>query len=472
MRSPVLNQRERAEIPAGTRFGRYTIIRRLAMGGMAEVYLGRAEGIRGFRRAVALKLVLPHLAGDERFIALFEHEAKIAALLDHPNIIQIYELGRERGDTYIAMEYVHGHTLRTVLGRAHGPLPLSAALTIVMAICRALHHAHTALGPDGCRMGIVHRDVSPSNVMIRPDGQVKVVDFGIAKAMAQTSMTATGTVKGKAGYMSPEQCRGSKLDHRSDIFNLGILLYETTTGRRAFGGTNVFEVMSRINDGRYMPPSEVVPGYPAALEGVIAQALCTDPTGRPASALELHQRIEEVARACSIHLSELELAAWMEAHVPAPAPLDLDVEPVTEESTRVRRWGWASRVGLVGVLSVIAGAYGLSALATHDDEPASDPLPDPLPTANDATPQSSPTPVVQAGAPEPAGPTERVDAPETVERDASTEPAKASSAADAASSAAPAAARSKGSKRKSRRGASKPPADAKREPLFPWMEGG
>ncbi|MEM9455064.1 MAG: protein kinase [Myxococcota bacterium] len=462
----VTSQADRAELPAGARFGRYAVVRRLATGGMAEVYLGRAEGIHGFRRAVALKLVLPHLAGDEQFVNLFVHEAKIAAHLGHPNIIQIFELGRERGDVFIAMEYVHGHTLRHVLARARGPLPLDCALFVVLSTCNALHHAHTAVGNDGRPLRIVHRDVSPSNVMVRPDGQIKVVDFGIAKAMTGSAMTQTGTVKGKTGYMSPEQCRGEPLDQRSDIFNLGIMLYETTTGRRAFGGSNLFEAMNRINEGRYRPPAEIVEGYPPELATIVSQALAHDPAERPANALVLRERLEAFAQDHGLAPSELALAAWLRQHVGAPPPLDLEIDlPSATSGLRggLRRWGLA----LAGVISTAAVVVAASSFASGDDSSAptasapESPAPPREPTspdveAEDTNETVATSPVAPPLPREPTSTPARKDPPAR-RRTKPTRPRRSSSSS---------------SKKGRSGGRPKASTKGKRDPLFPWMNEG
>ncbi|MCA9704472.1 MAG: serine/threonine protein kinase, partial [Myxococcales bacterium] len=301
-------------LPPGTRMGRYTLLHRLAVGGMAELYVARQGGIEGFEKIVALKRVLTHLAGDPQFVEMFLDEARFAASLDHPNIAHVTDIGEEDGEYFFAMEYVHGANLLEVLRRSdHVPLPLDCALAIVVGVAAALHHAHEQLGPDGRPLGLVHRDVSPSNVMISHNGAVKLTDFGIARAAARTSVTAQGQTKGKAGYMSPEQCRGDRLDRRSDVFALGILLYEVTTGVRAFYAPNDFAILGRIARADYIPPQEIDEHFPEALARIIARALAKEPEDRHPTAEAVQIELEEVAREQGLRLSTVELSRHMKA---------------------------------------------------------------------------------------------------------------------------------------------------------------
>lgn len=311
------------ELPEGTRLGRYTLRRRIGRGGMAELYLAQVTGIEGFEKLVAIKLVLPHVADEPQFVEMFLDEARLAARLDHPNIVQVLDLGVADGEHFMAMEYVHGHDVRQLLASAveHGGLPLGCALTIVSEACAGLHHAHELADDQGRPLGVVHRDVSPSNIIVRHDGGVKVVDFGIAKAANRSNVTRTGALKGKAGYMSPEQCRGGTIDRRSDIFGLGILLFETTTCVRLFFGDNDFAVMNRIIDCDHELPGALVPGYPPALAAIVARALAKDPSNRHPTALELRRALEDFAHAHGVRLSTADLAAHMRTlfgEVPSP----------------------------------------------------------------------------------------------------------------------------------------------------------
>jgi serine/threonine protein kinase len=297
----------------GTRIGRYTIVRRLASGGMAELYLARVEGLRGFEKLVALKLVLPHLADDPEFVSMFLDEARLAATLDHPNVVHVIDVGRFGRDHFFAMEYVHGEDLRSVVRRAEaqGGVPLGCALAIVSGVAAGLHHAHERRGPDGLTLGLVHRDVSPSNVIVTYDGAVKVVDFGIARVGAQSKATRLGVVKGKAGYMSPEQCRGEPVDRRSDVFGLGILLWELTLGRRLFSGEHDYAAMSKIVFGLVPHPREVLADYPEALADVVMRALQRDADKRQPSALAFALELEAFAHAAHLRVTTSALAEYM-----------------------------------------------------------------------------------------------------------------------------------------------------------------
>ena len=215
--------------------GDYVVLKRVAIGGMAEIFLARREGMGGFDRLVVLKRILPEYAHDPEFVRMFLNEARIAATLHHSNIVQVHGIGEEHGQVFFAMEFLHGEDLSRVLSRANQigrPPQLDGVLTIASAVCAGLHYAHERTGPDGTSLGIVHRDVSPHNVFVTYDGSIKLLDFGIAKASTSFGKTRTGVLKGKVAYMSPEQAYSQPVDRRSDIFCMGILLWELTTGRR------------------------------------------------------------------------------------------------------------------------------------------------------------------------------------------------------------------------------------------------
>jgi len=298
----------------GTRLGKHEIIRRLAVGGMAELYLARAIGIEGFEKLVVIKRVHPHLASDADFIRMFLNEAKLAAALDHPNVTQVMDIGVADGEHYFTMEYLHGADLRELLQRSssEGGLPLECGLEIVLGVARGLHHAHERCGPNGRPLGLVHRDVSPSNVFVTYEGGVKVVDFGIAKAGALTMQTRAGTLKGKIGYMSPEQCRGDAVDRRSDVFALGILLYEITTGRRLYFADSHYAILNKIIEGRFTLPCEVDPEYPAELEAIVRRALDTDPDERFPTAEAFQAALEDFVHEARIRCSTSVLARYVE----------------------------------------------------------------------------------------------------------------------------------------------------------------
>ncbi|NVB78028.1 MAG: serine/threonine protein kinase [Kofleriaceae bacterium] len=270
----------------------------LATGGMAQIYLARQTGLGAFERHVVLKTILRERATDQRFVTMFLDEAKLAATLNHQNIAQVYEVDQADGAYFMAMEYVHGENARAILEttlRRGWTIPLELAVMIVSGAAAGLHHAHERRGKNGQPLNIVHRDVSPANVMVGYDGSVKVLDFGIAKAEERATKTVGGTIKGKYGYMSPEQCKGKPIDRRSDIFALGICLYEMTTLRRAFKGNDDFETMKRIVAGDVILPSVAVPGYPRELEAIVLTAMANDPNARFQTGQEMIEALDAFA---------------------------------------------------------------------------------------------------------------------------------------------------------------------------------
>jgi len=385
-----------AYLSPGTKLGRYELRRMLAVGGMAEIHLARATGIEGFQKLVVLKRILPHLAGDPEFIRLFLDEARLAATLHHPNVVEVFDIGSHEGSYFFTMEYVRGQDLGSVIATARKReegLELENALAIVIGVAEGLHHAHEMQDADGLPLGLVHRDVSPSNIMITYAGAVKICDFGIAKAVARQART-DGTVKGKVSYMSPEQCRGEALDRRSDVFAIGVVLYELTLGKRLFRGANELEVMKQVTERPIPLPTSLSAEYPLALEEIVMKALERDPDKRYASAQELQLALEGFARDERLLISSALLAKWMtvlfpeeaaakperDDHTPLPAPAaaSLAVTP-TDPPPR-------SRAKLVGVLAGVALAGGLAyAVATRrGDEP----------TRNEPAVTTTPTPAM------------------------------------------------------------------------------
>jgi len=326
-------------LPPGTRIGRYTLVRRVAMGGMAEVYLAQLRGAERFAKLVALKLILPQFAGDPEFARMFLDEARLASRLQHPNVTAVLDFGEYQGEHFITMEFVHGRHLLELM-RAHRGRPLArdVALTIVSGVAAGLHHMHELRDHDGSPLGLVHRDVSPSNVLLSYEGAVKLTDFGIAKAVEHTSATRTGAFKGKVGYASPEQCRGEPIDRRSDLFALGILLYETTLGARAFSGPNEFAVLGRVARADYVPPSQIDPDYPPALAEIVAKALAVDPADRFATAALLADALDGYAHAQHWRLAPARVVEAMTTHFGETPPITSADEAswlATDPSTRV-----------------------------------------------------------------------------------------------------------------------------------------
>ena len=303
---------------APARFGKYVVTRHLADGGMAEVYLARASGIEGFEKNVVIKRLKPKLAESPWATELFLQEARIAATLDHPQIAHVHDVGAEGGSYFLAMELVRGQDLRMMLrvARRRGHrFPVEAAVRIVAELCGALHYAHEKCDAVGAPLGLVHRDVSPSNVLVSYDGGVKLCDFGIAEVTARSD-SSKRTRAGKLSYMSPEQCRGDQLDRRSDIFVLAIVLYELTTLSKLFKGGSERAVMQQVVAGRVSPPSEVCPGYPAELERIVMKGLAVEPASRYATAQEMMLELEAFGREHRLATSSHCLARLMDELFP------------------------------------------------------------------------------------------------------------------------------------------------------------
>lgn len=299
---------------APLRIGRYEVLNHLATGGMAQIYLARQTGLGEFERYVVLKTILRERARDQRFITMFLDEAKLAATLNHQNIAQVYEVDQADGAYFMAMEYVHGENARAILEttlKRGWTIPLELALMMMTGAAAGLHHAHERKGKQGQPLNIVHRDVSPANIMVGYDGSVKVLDFGIAKAEERATKTVGGMIKGKYGYMSPEQCKGKAIDRRSDIFALGICLYELTTLRRAFKGADDFETMKRIVAGDVVLPSMAVPNYPRELEAIILTAMASDPKARFQTAQEMIEALDSFAVRAQLTASNTALGRFM-----------------------------------------------------------------------------------------------------------------------------------------------------------------
>ena len=276
--------------PSAADFGKYRLLRKLAQGGMAEIFLAIQKGIQGFEKVVVVKRVLPDLSASDEFVNMFLDEARIAARLDHTNIVRIYDLGEVNGLYYIAMEYIAGEDLASVLQqckRKNLRVPIEVAVDAIVGAAEGLAFAHDLEDNEGRPMNLVHRDVSPSNILITYQGVVKVVDFGIARAETNVSKTEGGQVKGKIQYLSPEQCRGIRVDRRSDIFALGITLYELLTNQRLFQRENPLASIHAILGDPLQPPSSVRPEIPPELDAIVMKALERQVEDRYASANEL-----------------------------------------------------------------------------------------------------------------------------------------------------------------------------------------
>jgi len=274
-------------------FGPYRLIRHLATGGMGELHLAVRPGAAGFSKLLVVKRIRAALASDSNFTRSFLDEGRVAALIDHPNIVQIYDMDEVDGVFYMAMEYVAGQDLGALLGQV-GLLDLSITLHVMGCLCEGLRYAHDALGPDGRPLGLVHRDINPKNVLISFNGVAKLADFGIAKAQLQDrEQTRTGVIKGKFGYLAPEQAGGTTIDRRCDIYSLGLLLFEMTTGEPAVEGDNDQAKLFAALDGRIRRPTDLDPAYPEELQRIYERATALNPQDRFTTVGELHQRLLE-----------------------------------------------------------------------------------------------------------------------------------------------------------------------------------
>jgi serine/threonine protein kinase len=298
-------------------FGPYTLLSRLPSGGTAELFLALQRSPSGFEKLVVVKRVSPARDAEPSFAAMFAREARLAAMLSHPNVVQTFDAGDVDGQFFIAMEYVHGEDLGTVVEAATeggGPgIPLEHALGVVLSVCAGLAYVHEKCDLNGVPLGIIHRDICTSNVVVSFGGDVKVVDFGIAKSDADDEATLVATLKGKIGYMSPEQVVGGDLDRRTDIFALGAVLFELTTGKRPFAGRSDVETLTLIRDSPCPRPSELVATYPPALERIVLRALQKRKEDRYPSARAMQGDLERFVRDRRVDLSSADLGSWMQA---------------------------------------------------------------------------------------------------------------------------------------------------------------
>ncbi|HXJ19669.1 MAG TPA: protein kinase [Polyangia bacterium] len=294
-------------------FGRYTLLDRLAVGGMAEVFRAKISSSHGFEKILVVKRILPHLAADPSFVAMFIDEAKLTAQLTHPKIVQILDFGEVNGQYFTALEFVDGFDALGLLRTAAQKrvrVPPSLAVFIVQEILEALDYAHHARDMEGKPMLIVHRDISPSNIFISKRGDVKLGDFGIAHAVRRDSKTQAGTLKGKYGYMSPEQVVGRPIDARSDLFAVGVVLAELLTGRRLFSAAADLDVLLKVRDVRLDRLDKYGGDIPTALDGIVRRALKKDPGERAQSASEMREQLADYLYAAGERIRPAELRAF------------------------------------------------------------------------------------------------------------------------------------------------------------------
>jgi TonB family protein len=323
--------KEEEEPTDGTRFGQYVLLEKIATGGMAEVWKARMRGAEGFQKIVAIKKILPHLSDNQEFIAMFVDEAKLAAQLNHNNIVHIYDLDKVGDSYYIAMEYIDGHDLKNILKQAHErsqPMTVEVALFIASKVASALDYAHRKRDFDEKDLSLVHRDVSPQNVLISQEGDIKLCDFGIAKAASKASHTQVGALKGKLQYMSPEQASGKAIDRRSDIFALGTVLFEMLTGRKLFTGENEISILEQVREARVVPPSQFNDEVTADIDRVVFKALQKDPAARYQTAGDMARDIDAILYNVKPTPTSADLAIYMHHIWSAEAPMPrLDQQP-------------------------------------------------------------------------------------------------------------------------------------------------
>jgi hypothetical protein len=378
------------------KFGKYTLIERLGRGGMAEVWKAEITGPAGFSRTLVVKRILPHLAEDPQFVEMFVREARLSARLHHGSIVQVFELGDVDGEYFLAMEYVRGRDLHATVRAqlASGPPPPGMATFVVLEVCRALAHAHALTGDDGAPLRLIHRDVSPSNVMLSFDGAVKLLDFGIAKALSEAdAKTQSGTLKGKFSYLSPEQVEGREVDHRADLFAVGVVLHEALTGRRLFKGSSDLQTLALVRAAQVDPPSRSNPNVPPELDRICLRALARDLEQRYPSCDDMAADLEEMVHA--LKWGPERLAATMRELFPDEGTPTAEAELAPTSLQRLpRRRPRKARVALSVLVALALGGVGLMVrhrLAGAPSAPhAVSPAPVELP-APPALEQTSPT---------------------------------------------------------------------------------
>ncbi|MBX3130366.1 MAG: serine/threonine protein kinase [Polyangiaceae bacterium] len=427
--SPSERERKIAEgsdsLPSGGTYflGRYRIVDEIGVGGMASVHLARADGPGGFQKWVAIKRIHRHLAEDEQFIRMFLDEARIAARISHPNVAQVFDLGKHRDTYWIAMEYLHGEPLREVMRAVEeaaapqmGPL---LAAKLVADSAEGLHAAHELRDKEGNLLNLVHRDVTPHNLFMTYDGAVKVVDFGIAKVAGRLANTRAGTLKGKLAYMSPEQVRGAAIDRRTDIFALGVVLWELTTGRRLFRMDSDLETLERVQACVVPPPSSIVPDYPVELESIVMRALAKDLERRFQTARDVSRALQQYLMRAGSFVGPEEIGKYVK-HVLSDrfqrreAHLQWAAE-VTQTISLEQLEGRSGAVDLEEV-SLLSFRSDVKEVPRAPKPPASGPKPpamtQPLPAAGARIPPASPPMSNRApGAPPPPWPSSPGPAP-------------------------------------------------------------
>ncbi len=380
--------------------GKYQVLERLAIGGMAELFKAKAAGDHGFEKLVVLKKILPHLAADPSFIQMFIDEARLTAQLDHPNIVHVFELGTDADTPYIAMQYVDGVDVLALLrecARTQIRLPAQLAALIAREVLDALDYAHHALGSDGRPLGLVHRDVSPGNVLVSRRGDVKLTDFGIARAAEQTHKTEAGMLKGKYGYMSPEQVSGSELDGRSDVFSLGIVLAEMAMARRLFSAPSDLDVLLMVRDANLERLEKYAAEVPTELRIITEKALMRRPEERFATAGEmrdaltgwLHRNGRPDARDLAAFVARVQTAPSMDDSAIVRTVHD-EIATLSGPSTKMSQ-ARAMRDQKVARAEFIAGVSRGTPDEVVEDEPSHDIVVEQEPPPIERGPRPAPT---------------------------------------------------------------------------------
>jgi serine/threonine protein kinase len=363
------------------RLGRYELLLRMASGGMASLWLARIAGPEQFEKLICVKKVHEHLVEERRFIEMFVDESRIAALIGHPNVATVFDMGHIEGQYFMALEYVHGHNMQELLRfmrRGEDTMDWAYAARMVADAAAGLHAAHELKKPNGDSMGVVHRDVSHQNILLSYDGHVKVVDFGIAYAKERIASTQARTLKGKAAYMSPEQATQQPVDRRSDIFSLGVVLFEALTLRRLFKSGTEVETLLRVRRARVPRPRLIQPDIPVALEKIVLKALALKPSSRFQTAAELQEALDEMLMRQERVVGQAQLSGLMDRYFsgqreekdrriglavenrPHPEHGALlfseddeasltNVPTASGMSERLERWGWPLAYGGLGV---------------------------------------------------------------------------------------------------------------------------
>jgi serine/threonine-protein kinase len=318
--------------PAGEKLDRFELIAELASGGMATVYLARLGGVAGFQRFVAIKRLHPHLAREPEFVDMFLDEARLAARIHHPNVVPIVEIGESDQGYYLVMEYVEGDTAARLMARSaqdNGRLPPSVALRIVLDALTGLHAAHELLDDDRKPLELVHRDVSPQNILVGVDGVTRITDFGVARAASRLATTRSGQLKGKLAYMAPEQARGTEMDRRADVFAMGAVMWEMLAGKRLFKGEGEAETLNRVLFEPIPLLRDSDPSTPLAIEEICTRALLRDRAYRFGSAAEMADVLERAARSLHCLASAREVAAYVDTVIG---------QEISQQRDAVRAW--------------------------------------------------------------------------------------------------------------------------------------